>query len=148
GHLVALLATDETYLKAVGLGLNTIRGVIPISGVYQVPEKMLTSVFGKSPEVHKKASPIMHARTDAPPFLIVYAEKDFPTCDVMSEQFCKKLKSKKAEARTVEIKDRNHMTIIVKASADDDPVARHIQEFIASRTRGSSKAVSTATGGE
>src|SRR5262245_18228170 len=50
GHLVALLATDETYLKAVGLGLNTIRGVIPISGVYQVPEKMLTSVFGKSPE--------------------------------------------------------------------------------------------------
>ena len=115
GHLVALLATDETYLKAVGLGLNAIRGVIPISGVYQVPPKMLASVFGKNPEVHKQASPITHARKDAPPFLILYADKDFPTCDVISEQFCKTLKSKKAEAKTVEIKDRNHMTIIVQA---------------------------------
>jgi acetyl esterase/lipase len=38
GHLVALLATDETYLKAEGLSRANIRGVMPICGVYRIPE--------------------------------------------------------------------------------------------------------------
>jgi acetyl esterase/lipase len=42
GHLVALLATDETYLKDPGLKLTdedraAIRGVIGVSGVYSIP---------------------------------------------------------------------------------------------------------------
>jgi acetyl esterase/lipase len=36
GHLVSLLATDETYLKAEGLEQSAIKGVISVSGVYQV----------------------------------------------------------------------------------------------------------------
>src|SRR5437762_7696990 len=35
-HLVSLLATDETYLKAVGLTPKCVKGVIPISGVYSI----------------------------------------------------------------------------------------------------------------
>ena len=142
-HLVALLATDATYLKAVGESLSAIRGVIPISGVYQVPDKLLSSVFGKSPEVHKKASPIMHVRKDAPPFLILYADNDFPTCDFMSERFGKALKAKKAEAKTVEIKKRNHVTIILSASGDGDPVAREILDFIDHRTADTFRASAT-----
>lgn len=38
GHLVALLATDESYLKAEGLSRANIRGVMPICGVYRIPE--------------------------------------------------------------------------------------------------------------
>jgi acetyl esterase/lipase len=37
GHLVALLATDPTYLRAEGLCPGVIRGVISVSGVYRVP---------------------------------------------------------------------------------------------------------------
>jgi acetyl esterase/lipase len=37
GHLVTLLATDETYLKAEGLRTADIRGVIAVSGVYKIP---------------------------------------------------------------------------------------------------------------
>src|SRR5262249_30658842 len=36
GHLVALLATDETYLEAEGLGTNDIKGGIALSGVYRI----------------------------------------------------------------------------------------------------------------
>src|SRR5947209_5431295 len=36
GHLVSLLATDESYLKAEGLSAKDIKGVISVSGVYQV----------------------------------------------------------------------------------------------------------------
>src|SRR5262249_16923713 len=38
GHLVALLATDESYLKAEGITTSAIRGVIGVSGVYHIPE--------------------------------------------------------------------------------------------------------------
>jgi acetyl esterase/lipase len=37
GHLVALLATDERYLKAEGLSVQDVKGVIGISGVYRIP---------------------------------------------------------------------------------------------------------------
>src|SRR5262249_46346472 len=36
GHLVALLATDEKYLKAQGLRTADIKGVIAVSGVYRI----------------------------------------------------------------------------------------------------------------
>lgn len=38
GHLVALLATDATYLQAEGLKPSAVKGVIGISGVYRIPE--------------------------------------------------------------------------------------------------------------
>ncbi len=38
GHMVALLATDDQYLKAEGLAIADIKGVIALSGVYRIPE--------------------------------------------------------------------------------------------------------------
>jgi acetyl esterase/lipase len=38
GHLVALAATDDTYLKAEGLKRSDIKGVMVLSGVYRIPE--------------------------------------------------------------------------------------------------------------
>src|SRR5262249_16983924 len=37
GHLVSLLATDESYLKAERLAFTDIRGVLSISGLYAIP---------------------------------------------------------------------------------------------------------------
>ena len=50
GHLVALLAMDEQYLKAEGCRTADIKGVICLSGVYRIP-KGKTDVFlgGTSP---------------------------------------------------------------------------------------------------
>jgi acetyl esterase/lipase len=131
GHLVSLLASDETYLKGVGLTARAIRGVIPISGVYLIPDRFLPSVFGTDPEVRKKASPIYHARAGLPPFLILYADKDLPGCDRKpSEAFCRALQDKGARARTLGIKDSNHLLIIVRAALPDNPVPKAILKFI------------------
>ncbi|MCS6852801.1 MAG: alpha/beta hydrolase [Gemmataceae bacterium] len=133
GHLAALLATDDTYLREHGLSLKAIKGVMPMSGIYVVTTPLLASVFGKDPEICKKASPMTHVRGDAPPFLIVYAERDFPTCGTMSEAFCKALKEKKCSAETCEIKDRNHVSIILRVSTDGDPAGEALLKFIADR---------------
>jgi acetyl esterase/lipase len=50
GHLVALLATDETWLKAEGLSPADVKGVVGISGVYRIPAgKMDTTLGGATP---------------------------------------------------------------------------------------------------
>jgi acetyl esterase/lipase len=134
GHLVALLATDEQYLKAEGLSLKAIKGAIPLSGVYVIPDKLLTAVFGNDAETAKMAGPINHCKEGCPPFLIIYAESDFPGCGKTSEEFCKTLKDKKCTAETLEIKNRNHMTIIMTASTEDDPTSVAVRKFIATHT--------------
>jgi acetyl esterase/lipase len=130
GHLVSLLATDDTYLKAEGLSLADIKGVMPISGVYLIPDKWVTDVFGKDPETRKKASPINDVHAGCPPFCVVYGDDDFPTCGATSERFCEALKAEKVAAESLEIKKRNHIDIITGCGKDDDPCAKALVDFV------------------
>jgi acetyl esterase/lipase len=51
GHLVSLLASDERYLKAEGLGTGDVRGVVAVSGVFCIPpDKVDLRVGGSSPD--------------------------------------------------------------------------------------------------
>lgn len=46
GHLVALLATDDRYLRDEGLKADVIRGVISVSGVYNIPPGNMDFTLG------------------------------------------------------------------------------------------------------
>jgi acetyl esterase/lipase len=48
GHLVALLGTDESYLRAEGLKLADLKGVIAVSGVYDIPAGAVAITLGGS----------------------------------------------------------------------------------------------------
>lgn len=133
GHLVSLLATDEQYLKAEGLTLDAIKGVIPMSGVYRIPDTspFFGLAFGNDSATRKEASPLSHAHPGVPPFLLLYAENDLPYCGKQpSEEFCKALEEKKCQARVLEAKGRNHSSLILKVSQEDDPSAQAVLEFI------------------
>jgi acetyl esterase/lipase len=130
GHLVALLATDESYLKAEGLALSDIKGVMPISGVYAIPDNFFNSVFGKDSDTRKKAGPLNNIHPGGPPFCILYGDDDFPTCGLVSESFCKALKESKISAESLEIKQRNHIEIITGAGKDDDPCSKALVDFV------------------
>lgn len=135
GHLAALLGTDESYLKAEGLSLDMIRGVMPISGVYIIPDDNIFDIaFANNRTARQKASPISHARRDAPPFLIVYATREFPFCGKeCAEAFCASLKGQGARAQTFELSRRNHLTIILNAISDRDPVFQAMLSFVVSQ---------------
>lgn len=84
-HLVALAATDERYLKEVGVSLTVIKGCIPLDGgAYNLSGQadetdmrsaMLQNAFGNDPVVWKAASPVLHvsAGKGIPPFLLIHA---------------------------------------------------------------------------
>jgi acetyl esterase/lipase len=132
GHLVALLATDEKYLKEEKLSLSDIKGVVPVSGVYRIPPgKLFSSAFTDKDDVRQQASPLTHVHGQHPPFLILYADKDFPTCDKMSEDLCKALKNCKCDASICEIKERDHLTIIMRIGNEEDPATQSMLEFVA-----------------
>jgi acetyl esterase/lipase len=150
GHLVSLLATDESHLKDVGLRKQDIKGVITISGVYQVSDVALksviknahvkldisvtanpfTSVFGKDLNVAKQASPMTHVRDGLPPFLIIRAGGELPTLSEMAEQFHSALKAKKCDVQLLKVTERNHGTVLWKATRPDDRVVVATVTFI------------------
>ncbi len=134
GHLSALLATDERYLKAQGLTLKTIRGAIPMSGVFLLTKSIaFTPVFGEDKETLRQASPLTHAKKEVPPFLIVYADSDLPGCGrKVAQVFHKTLTNNGAQSQILEVEKRNHLTVLLLARQETDPVAREMLSFIMS----------------
>jgi acetyl esterase/lipase len=132
GHLVALLATDERYLKAENLPTTVIHGVMALSGVYTITPSVtiFQRAFGTDEAVCKDASPLAHVHANCPPFLLLYAESDFTLLDVMAEQMGKALKAANCEVSVQKLLGRNHITIIAQAANQTDPATQAMLEFI------------------
>jgi arylformamidase len=96
GHLASLVALDPSYLEKYRVSSKSLAGVISFSGLYDLTPKWTVSenqrsatekAFGKDPGVLKQASPITHTRADAPPFLLLTAQSDFPGFSQDAKQF-------------------------------------------------------------
>ncbi|MFM5929574.1 MAG: alpha/beta hydrolase [Novosphingobium sp.] len=86
-HLVALVGTDERYLKKAGLSFASIRGVIPNDGAaYDVPAQMqdgpkimqqtYAQAFGTDPARQRALSPTLQAAApNAPDFLLIHVQR-------------------------------------------------------------------------
>lgn len=137
GHLVSLLATDESYLKAEKRSFADIKGVISVSGVYTIlPAGAIAKAFGTDPEVCKKASPIYNVKAGAkhPPFLILYGDDDLPTLGWMAENMGKALEKAKCEVTVRKVDHRNHYTIMYDMLDDGDPTKAALLDFVKKHT--------------
>ena len=86
-HLVALVGTDERYLRGAGLSFADLDGVIPIDGAaYDVPVQMqdgpkimqdtYAQAFGTDPARQRALSPTLQAAApNAPAFLIPHVQR-------------------------------------------------------------------------
>jgi arylformamidase len=86
-HLVALVGTDESYLRGAGLSFANVDGVIPIDGAaYDVAQQMsegpgmmqdtYAQAFGSDPARQRALSPTLHAASpNAPAFLIIHVQR-------------------------------------------------------------------------
>ncbi|RNJ62035.1 MAG: alpha/beta hydrolase [Porphyrobacter sp. IPPAS B-1204] len=87
-HLVALVGTDERYLRAVGLSFADVDGVMPNDGAaYDVPKQMAQAgpmmggtykeAFGTDPARQQALSPTFHAAApNAPAFLLIHVQRE------------------------------------------------------------------------
>lgn len=86
-HLVALVGTDEQYLRAAGLSFADLRGVMPNDGAaYDVPAQIAqagrlmldtyTQAFGTDPARQRRLSPTFQASApNAPAFLLIHVQR-------------------------------------------------------------------------
>lgn len=86
-HLVALVGTDERYLRETGLSFANLRGVIPNDGAaYDVPAQMTDGpammqqtyrqAFGTDPARQRQLSPTFQAASpNAPSFLLLHVQR-------------------------------------------------------------------------
>jgi acetyl esterase/lipase len=86
--------------------------------------------FGNDPNKRRDASPVCHVRRGLPPFLILHAQKDLPTLSTMAREFYEALRAQGCEAEIMQVRDRNHNSIMFNAIAANDPVAEAMLDFI------------------
>ncbi len=132
GHLVSLLATDESYLKAEKRSAADIKAVIPISGVYSIfPVGPIARAFGSDLKACNQASPLNHVTGKHPPFLVMYADRDLPTLGGMAEQMGQALKKCTCDVDVVKVEDRDHISILVgMVTKDEDPTRAALLDFV------------------
>ncbi len=88
------------------------------------------SVWGKDPAVWRDASPIRHVRRDAPPTLLLYADGDDAARRAESRSFEQALADAgQGAAKSVQIADRDHRSIIARFGERDDETAVRLLEF-------------------
>ncbi|MFJ5965384.1 alpha/beta hydrolase [Bacillus sp. NPDC093026] len=77
GHLTALVATDATYLKRVGLSPKSIRSIVILDGPLNINQFIQAipsyqKVFGKNEKVWTKASPVTYMnQANLPPVYLI-----------------------------------------------------------------------------
>ena len=79
----------------------------------------------------RKASPVHQVQGGHPPFLLVYADKDFPGFGEMAEDFRRALRGVKCDVQCLRVKDRTHGSVAAKIAEDGDPVRQAILDFVA-----------------
>ncbi len=110
GAYLALMAgLDDQYLAAQGLKLSDIAGLVPVAGQtlthYTVRQER---GLPKKRLIADLAAPIHHARKDAPPMLILYADKDMA------------LRAEENELLAAALRDEGHPKVIVKKIKNRD----------------------------
>jgi acetyl esterase/lipase len=150
-HLVSLLATDERRLKAVGLPLTAIKGVIALdTQAYDIvalmekrPSELYRAAFGVDPAGQRDASPIHHVAKGKgiPPFLIFYSrgggKQVNPGRQRAAEAFQAALREAGVQAEVVDASDRDHGEINRRfGDPSDEKVTVQAMAFLTKLARG------------
>lgn len=118
-------------MKSERLGFSDIRGVIPISGEYQIKPGRWPQVLGLGNDDVRNPSPTSHIDGRRPPFLLLYAEQDSMGVHRQSDELCASLRAQSSEAVSIEIKDRGHASIMHQMVKPEDATLTIILDFIA-----------------
>jgi len=140
-HLAALLATDEKFLKAEGLPLSALKGIIcldeegyDLPWLQELEPRLFNSVylqaFGDEPKIWREASPLNHVAPGKaiPPFLIFHLGK--PTQKQMAEKLANALRSAGVDAQLAAVSGQTHYGLDRDLGKNGDEPTRLIFEFL------------------
>lgn len=132
GHLAALVATDDRYLRTAGLSGDEIIGVLPSSGVFDLRDLFDGPVrYGRA--FHRAsapaASPLLHIDGHEPPFLL-FTESFGAFLRGQTAAMAQRLADAGVGTRVVELEDTNHITMLFDLLRDDGVHVTYTTAFV------------------
>ena len=124
GHLVALLALDESYLKKYEIPTSAIRGVAALSGVYDV------AAIKEFAAAAPSASPMKYVHPKAPPFLVTYCQWDYFALPLQAREFTASLQKSFDSVELVYVPGQGHISEMIHIVTDDDVLAQAILKLV------------------
>jgi arylformamidase len=137
-QVAALVALDPRYLDAEELDAKVLAGVILISGIYDLESKRagleeLSNYYHlafPTSALQREASPLRHVRADAPPFLVLAAQRDIPGFVEAAAGFSGSLRGVvHPAAETFLAVGQDHQSVL-NMNAKNNPARRHLMGFI------------------
>jgi acetyl esterase/lipase len=136
-YLAYMIGLDERWLKPYHLDPTAIAGVIPVSGQVLTHYTIRAERGVKNHELvyADEDAPINHLHPDAPPFLILYGDKDMVGRREGNAFLAISLRAAgDKHVRDLLVADRTHGSIVGNMVHAEDPAARAILRFIADPT--------------
>lgn len=142
-HLVALVGTDPQYMRAAGLAMDDVAGVVPLDGAaYNVPDQMdenallmgdtYRQAFGEDPARQRALSPNLHAAApNAPEFLVLHVQRD--DARRQSRELAERLNAAGTPAAVQEFRGRGlrgHRQINQRLGQEDYPATPVVDDFL------------------
>ena len=144
GHLAALVATNQRFLKKVGTD-NLLRACLLIDAfglnmdyimhqnqTYYVNE--MKHVFTTDTEKWKDAAPVKFVRADTLPFLILVGTQTYPHLILDNELFKMHLEAQHVPFKWQSIQGKDHMEMITDLKNPNDVIYNHIISFMHDHT--------------
>ena len=138
-HHVAILATNERFLKNAGAEVSIFSSVVELDTMaLDVPKLMRNSrteayaqAFGADPEVWRQISPLQHVTPGKgiPPFLLVVAGGVRPKLE-QAAAFQKALEAAGVRCEVIEAPQHDHGSVNRSIGAPGDEVTAALEKFI------------------
>lgn len=113
-QIALLLALDPRYLAAEGLETGALAGVVGLAGPYTFDPLAFDStrpVFETAPDP-QAARPIVFARGDAPPLLLLHGQKDTTVSPRNSRELAAAVQGAGGAARLIEYPGVGHIVVV------------------------------------
>lgn len=115
GHIATLLALDNHYLDAQGLGVDILAGVVGLAAPADFASTLdaqYRPAFGNQFEL-ERAQPIRYARGDAPPLLLQHGENDSVVLPRNSLALAERITTLGGQARARIYPDKRHAGLLL-----------------------------------
>jgi arylformamidase len=139
GHYAALLSVNGRALAAAGLPRSTVRGCLPLSGVFDFGPasglSMRPRFLGTDPGNDVAASAIAQIEMPLPPFLVAWGANDFPHLVPQGRAFVAALRKAGGAAEDLEMAGRTHFSASFAGGEADGPWVPAALAFMAQHAR-------------
>ncbi len=140
--LTADIGVDLAWLDALKVPRSAVRGIVPISGSYDLRGSKRLEYL-PTPEAEEKASALLHVGSAAPVAIVAYGSLEERLKDP-SAKLVQALSAQGIQAKTLNLEGKDHATAVWELSEEDSTLTKAILGMI--QQTGSSKPSATAGG--